>query len=58
MLFISSQKLFPFLRYLNFCSDFFVHVVKQLHKKAKVNFNVYHTTTWERNTRIAQHLRK
>ena len=27
-----------FVRYLNFCSDFFVHVGKRLVKKAKVNF--------------------
>ena len=35
-----SQKLFPFLRYLNFCSDFFDHVGKGLSKKAEVTFKI------------------
>ena len=38
MFFIYFKKLFSFGRYLNFCSDFFVHVGKRLVKKAKVNF--------------------
>ena len=41
MLYISSYKLFSFLKYLSFCPDFFGHVEKQLDKKARVNFNDY-----------------
>ena len=37
MLFISSEKLLYFLRYLNFCHDFFGHVGKWFDKKAQVN---------------------
>ena len=29
-----------FLRYINFCPDFFGYVGKRLHKKAKVNFKI------------------
>ena len=29
------------LRYLDFCPALFGHVVKQLYKKAKVNFKIY-----------------
>ena len=33
MLFISPQKLFSYLKYLNLCPDFFVHVGKRLIRK-------------------------
>ena len=36
MRFISSKKLFLFLRYLNFCTEYFGHVGKWLDKKVKV----------------------
>ena len=54
---ISSWKLFPFLRYLNFCPDFFGHVEKRLDKKVKVYFKIYDVINWETNnynTYIAQ----
>ena len=40
MLFVSPQKLFLFLGFLNFCPDFFGHVGNQLDKKAKVDFKL------------------
>ena len=61
MLFISCQKLFSFMRYLNFCLDFFSHVEKWLVKKAKVNFKIYNVTDSETNnyhTHVAQYLKK
>ena len=57
MFFISSPKLFLFLRYLNFCPDFLCHVGrKRLDKKAEVNFRIYDIINWEAvnyNTDIA-----
>ena len=47
MFFISSEKLFWFLRYLRFRLDFFI--IKRLDKKAKVNFKIY-VINW--NTKI------
>ena len=38
MVIIQLQKLFLFLRYLNFCPEFFGHVGKQLGKKVKLKF--------------------
>ena len=35
MLYISSQNLFTFPRYLNFCPNFFGHVGKRLDKEIK-----------------------
>ena len=35
-----------FLRYLNFCSDFFGHEKKRLGKKAWVNLKIYDVTNW------------
>ena len=61
MLFISSYKLFSFLRYLNFHLDSFGHVGERLDKKAKVNYKIYDITTWKfnnYNTHIAQYLTK
>ena len=61
MLFISPQKLFSYLKYLNLCPEFFVHVGKTLDKKANVNFKVYEVINWETNncnTHIAQYLKK
>ena len=49
------------LRFLNFCSNFFGHVVKQLNKKPKVNFRIYDHKNWETNNynmHIAQNLSK
>ena len=37
MLFLSSKKLFSFLRCLNFCPDFYGHEIKRLDKKAKLS---------------------
>ena len=39
--FISPDKLFSFLGYLNLCHDFFGTVGKPLAKKAKANFIIY-----------------
>ena len=36
-------KAFLFLRYFNFCPDF-VHLGKQLDKKAKINFKIFDVT--------------
>ena len=44
----SSKKL-SFLRYLNFCPNFFAHVGKRLNYKAKVNFKIYDIINWETN---------
>ena len=41
MLFTSSQKLFSFSRYLNFCPDFLVIKKKRLDSKDKVKFKIY-----------------
>ena len=39
-------KALLFLRYLNFCFDFFGHMVERLDKKFKVNLKIYDVTTW------------
>ena len=49
MLFISPEKVFSFLRYLNFCSDVLGHAEKWLNKKAEVNFKIYDVIDWEAN---------
>ena len=49
MLFISTWKLFQFLRYLIFYPHFCSHVEKRLDKKAKVNFKSYNFINWETN---------
>ena len=49
MFFISFEKFFSFLRYLNFCPDVFGHVGKRLDKKAEVNFKIYDVTDWITN---------
>ena len=54
-------KAFFLLRYLNFCPDFFVHVEKQLDKKAKVDVKTYDVTTCDTNDykkHIATYLKK
>ena len=59
--FYSSSKLVPFLRYLNFCPDFFGHVGKQFVKKAMANLKIYDVTTWitsNSNKHIGQYLKK
>ena len=61
MFFISSEKLFSFLRYLQFCPDFFCYIGKQLDKKTKVNFRIYDVTNWNTNNcnkHIARYLKK
>ena len=61
MRFISCQTFFSFLRYSNFCLDFFVNVGKQLDKKAMVKFKIYDVTYWETNsyiTHILQYFKK
>ena len=45
--FFGILKVFWFLRYLNFCPDFFGHVGKRLDKKAKANFKICDVTTWK-----------
>ena len=58
MLFISTQKLFSFSRYLSFCLDFLVMHRKRLFKKIKINFKLYDVTAWltnNCNTHIAQY---
>ena len=47
--FISSEKLSSFLRYLNFCPDFFGHIEKRLDKKTKVNLKIYDAKDWQTN---------
>ena len=49
MFFILPEELFLFLRYLNFCPDFFVHLRKRLGKKAGVNFKILDETNWKAN---------
>ena len=59
--FISSEKLFSFLRYLKFFPDFFCYIEKQLDRKAKVNFKIYGITNWKTknyNKHIARYLKK
>ena len=54
MLFISSQKLFSFSKYLDFCRK--NGLIRQ-----RVNFKMYDITTWltnDYNTHIAQYLTK
>ena len=61
MFFISSEKLFSFLRYSQFCPDFFSYIGKQLDRKAKVNFKIYDVTNWNTksyNKHIARYLKK
>ena len=47
MLFISSSKLFSFLKYLNFCLEFFDYVRKLLDKKTKVKFKSFDVSNWD-----------
>ena len=61
MFFISSEKLFSFLRYLQFCPDFFGYIGKRLDKKAKVNLEIYDVTNCKiknYNKHIARYLKK
>ena len=61
MLFISSEKLFSFSRYLSFSQDCLVMHEKRLDQKDNVNFKIHNVTTWFKsncNTYIAQHLTK
>ena len=61
MFFISSEKLFSFLRYSQFCPDFFGYIGKQLDKKAKVNFKIYDVANWNTksyNKHIARYFKK
>ena len=49
------------LRYLYVCPYFFVHVVKRLGKRAKVNIKIYGVIYWEANNfnaPIAQYFNK
>ena len=60
MLFISSQKLFSFSRYLSFCHDFWSFWKNGLIRKI-LNFKIHDVTTWltnNCNTYIAQYLTK
>ena len=49
ILFVLSQKLFSFLRYLIFCPDFFSYVGKRIDQKTKVNFKIYDVTNGNSN---------
>ena len=54
-------KALLFLRYLNFCPDFFGHVGKRLHEKPNVTFKIYDatdSTTSNYNSHIARYLKK
>ena len=49
------------LRYYNFCPGFVNHVEKQLHKKAKLNFEICDVKicgTNKCNTHIVQYIKK
>ena len=46
MFFISSQKLFSFSRYLNFCLDFLVMQKNRLDEKDNYNFEIHNVTAW------------
>ena len=61
MHFTSSKRLFLFLEYSVFGSDFFGRVGKRLDKKVKVDFRICDVTKWEANnynTHIVQYLKK
>ena len=61
MLFISSSKLFWFLRYLYYYPYFFGHVGKWLHKKGKADFKIHDVTNWIPNNlkkQIYRYLKK
>ena len=61
MLFISSQKLFSFSRYLSFYHDFLVMQKKRLDQKDKVNFKIHDVTTWltnNCNAHISQYFKR
>ena len=53
ILFISTQQIVLFLRYLNVYPDVFGQVGKRLDKKAKVNFNIAKYKACNYNTHIA-----
>ena len=58
---VSSKMFFPFLRYLNFWLDFFVHVGKRLDKQANVDFKIHGVIHWETNNcniHITQYLKR
>ena len=57
MFFISTEKIFLFSSYLNFCLDFSVMQKKQLNEKEKVNFETDDIAAWFINsTHIAHYL--
>ena len=56
MLFISPEKLFSFLTYLNFCSGLSGQVKKRLDNKVKKNYDVIYWVGY--NTHITQSLKK
>ena len=61
MLEAPCYRLFSFLRYLYFCSDFFFNAEKRIDKKAKVNVEIYGVkdcTTNYYSTHITQDLKK
>ena len=49
-----NLKRFLFLRYINFCPDFFGHVGKRLDKEAEINFKIYDVINWKK--KIAMHI--
>ena len=56
---LKAFKIFKsFLTYLNARLDFCGHMGKLLDKRTKVNFKIYKVTDWEKNTHIAQDLKK
>ena len=59
--FISSEKLFLFLKYKHFFPDFFSYLGKELDKKTKINVKIYDVTNWKANSfnkHIARYLKK
>ena len=47
-----TEKVFSFLRYLNFCSDFFGHVGQRVDKIANVKFKIHDVANWKTNKYI------
>ena len=52
MIFISSLKLFSFLKYLIFRLDIFSYERKRPKKKAKISFKINNAIHWETNNYI------
>ena len=51
-MFYILPKFFLFLRYLNFCPDFFSYAGERLDKKVQINFKFYGVIYWETSNAI------